>query len=142
MNWGWSIVLAIVLFMGFITYLVVGTFQQNVDLVYDDYYAREVKFQEQIEKTVNANEKPITWYFRNDSLIVVFPEVEDYLSFNGELVFYRPSDSGKDMKVAVSPNQKGEQKFSRKIFQDGKYRLKVDWEAGGRKYYSEQIIIL
>ena len=53
LSWANSIILSFVLFMAFIGYLVHGTFQQNIDLVAEDYYQQEVAFQNVIDKSNN-----------------------------------------------------------------------------------------
>ncbi|WMJ73156.1 FixH family protein [Cytophagaceae bacterium ABcell3] len=142
MNWGYSIAVAFAFFMAFIIYLVVGTYKQNVDLVFDDYYVREIKFQEQIDKSVNAADKPLKWSVRNDSVVVKFPESVDFQTLSGEIVFYRPDHSGSDIKERIFPGTSGEQVFPVSKFRQGKYRLKTDWQSGGNNYYDEQIIVL
>lgn len=60
-NWGKGIVLVYSLFVLGILYLVYQSKQQKLDLVYDDYYAQELMFQNQIDATQrveDAGEKP------------------------------------------------------------------------------------
>lgn len=47
MNWGKGIVIGMALFMGFIVTLVVIMMRQNIDLVREDYYQKELEFDDQ-----------------------------------------------------------------------------------------------
>lgn len=56
-NWGTSIVLAIISFMTFILYLVITmttSSEFNHDLVVEDYYKQELKFQDQMARETNS----------------------------------------------------------------------------------------
>lgn len=46
-TWGHGIFLTLAAFIGFIAYLVVGTFQERVDLTSENYYEREVAFEDE-----------------------------------------------------------------------------------------------
>lgn len=58
MKWtvGHSITLAFVAFATFILYMVTKMMNTKVDLVEKDYYAKEIKFQNQINKYQNAEQ--------------------------------------------------------------------------------------
>ena len=76
MNWGKGIIIAMVLFMGFILTLVITLMRQDVDLEIDDYYNKELAFNEQYNAQQNymdATEK-ITFNVTTDSLFVIFPK--------------------------------------------------------------------
>ena len=76
MNWGKGIIIAMALFMGFIITLVVTLMRQDVDLEIDDYYNKELAFNEQYNAQQNymdATEK-ITFNVTSVSLFVIFPK--------------------------------------------------------------------
>ena len=56
MNWGTRIIIMYVGFVALIITLVVVSMRQQVDLVTPDYYAKELKYQTNIDKTKNYNE--------------------------------------------------------------------------------------
>ena len=49
MSWGKILLVAYVTFVGVMLFMVVKSFQQDYDLVTPDYYAAELKFQDQID---------------------------------------------------------------------------------------------
>ena len=57
MNWGWKLAIGSALFMAFIIYFVVQSFNDKTQLVSDNYYEHELKFQEQIDAAKNAKAK-------------------------------------------------------------------------------------
>ena len=62
-NWGFGIVVVAGLFVAFILNLVYQCSQQQVDLVTDKYYEKELKYQEQIdqEKTPSRSRVSLPW---------------------------------------------------------------------------------
>jgi len=73
-NWGTGIVLAFIAFISFIMYFVINMStnkKYDHDLVTEQYYNKELKFQEDIDKSKNARnlETNITWKFHSSELI-------------------------------------------------------------------------
>ncbi len=54
-NWGYKIVLVYSVFVAGILYLVVQSSRQQMDLVTDDYYAQEIRYQEKIDQSKRAS---------------------------------------------------------------------------------------
>src|SRR5690554_6466529 len=55
MNWGKGLVLAMVLFVGFIAVLTGLKLSKVNDLEHEDYYAREINYEQEIQAQGNAN---------------------------------------------------------------------------------------
>lgn len=144
MSWGYRITVLILGFVCFMTFLVVSAFRQNFDLVAEDYYGKELAFQSQIEKQKNQQEmkSPISWEISDDTLVIAFPAEVAGKTLTGEVFFFRPSDAKKDRTVALAADTNGIQKISAAILSKGMYRLQIDYAAGGKKYYSEQNIMI
>jgi hypothetical protein len=142
-NWGWGIAILFSCFVVFMTSLVFRSFQQNCDLVHEDYYSEELKYQDQINKQIKTDElqKGLVFEISNEELIIKFPEEFANKSTSGEVFFFRPSDKNKDLKVPLKLNQ-GEQHFPIHIFSKGLYKIKIDWQSEGVKFYDEESIII
>jgi hypothetical protein len=142
-NWGWGIAILFSFFVVFMTSLVFRSFQQNCDLVHEDYYSEELKYQQQIDKQLKSAElkKRIEYEIHEKEFIIKFPEEYVKKHTSGEVLFFRPSDKNKDMKVALNLLQ-GEQHFPLKLFSKGLYKIKIDWESDGTKFYDEKSIII
>jgi hypothetical protein len=141
MNWGYKIAIFYTAFAVFIIALVVMSFNQKYDLVTEDYYDKELKFQEQIDKQnlVNTNSKQVVWKHEGKSLNLIFPATE---KVSGEIKLFRPSDAAMDFKVAVSPDSSGNQQVDLTSANSGKYLLQIDWNENGKAYFQESVIIL
>lgn len=57
MNWGKGLAIALTLFIGFITTLVIILISQDVDLVKEDYYKSEMEYQQEIDALKSGHEK-------------------------------------------------------------------------------------
>ena len=141
MNWGYKIAIFYTAFALFIIALVVMSFNQKYDLVADDYYDKELKFQNQIDKEnlVNADGKQVVWEQKDGSLNLVFPAKENIA---GEINLFRPSDAAKDFNIAVKLDSTGTQKIDLNKISKGKYLLQIDWKENDAAYFQETVIVL
>ena len=142
-NWGHGIFLTIVGFMLFMSFMVYQCFQLNVDLVSDDYYAKEIAFQGQIDKEANANElaQPVTWNVENEQLKVVFPAVQQGKELTGTIHFFRPSHDAYDTTFAIQVNPENVQYLPLEAFRVGKYEIQLEWKVDDNAYYHKGIIV-
>jgi hypothetical protein len=138
MNWGVKIFTVYGLFVALMIFMVVNTMKHDVDLVSADYYAKELAFQGQIDKANNFKELNEKVAFKiGDSGVAFFIPGGEELS--GVLVFFRPSDPKMDkVFTIVSP----EMYIPVSELSSGMYKVKLDWKAGGREYFDEQIIVI
>lgn len=135
-NWGTKLIIAIVIFMGFIIILVYQCVNNEILLVERDYYPKGLKYQDRINEIENA--KPLSNQFRvyreQENVIVVFPEIHPD---TGTICFFRPSDTKLDMTFKLEPETAYSMSFPKSDFQKGKYLLKIYWEENDTAYYIE-----
>ena len=143
MNWGWSIVLAFSLFGAFIIGLVIRSFQENIDLVSEDYYQQELGYQRQINKMTNnqALTVPLTFSQQAQQLVVQFP-AEPAEEVQGEIQLFRPSDARRDRTVTIALNPARQQIIATDQLVRGRYKIKVNWTSGDAAYYTEELIFI
>lgn len=140
-NWGLGILLSIILFMTASLIAVFFMMNRDVDLVANNYYEKEIKYQNQIDmekRTSELNEK-INVRVSNKTLFVSFP---DTVKITGQLYFYRPSDYKKDFTIPISLDNKREQSVDVSNLLKGYWRLKVSWIMNNNEYYSEQPVYI
>ncbi|MBT8310759.1 MAG: FixH family protein, partial [Flavobacteriaceae bacterium] len=106
-NWGTGIVIAFIAFISFIMYFVINmniNKKYDHDLVTDDYYKEELKFQNDIDKEKNAKdlESNITWKKTDKGLLLAFPEYLDFKKIKGKVFLYRPSNKQFDFEIPIS----------------------------------------
>lgn len=144
MSWGNKILIVFISFAGLISYMVYRCTQIPVSLVTKEYYKDELAYQQVIDESRNGNElgNKIRFDQDNQYLSIAFPKEIEKLSFQGEIIFYCPSDDKKDLKWRLELNEEGRQLFDLKKFFPGRYTAKIRWESGGVRYYQEKPITI
>lgn len=138
MNWGHKITLAFVAFVAFIMYMVVVAFQQDIDLVSDDYYAQEISYQDKMQQKANYNaltDVP-TVKVLGDKVEWNFPGTS---AVEGTVYFYHPSKENLDKKVAIDLTDR-KQNLSTSELASGLYRVNLSWKADGKEYFHQESI--
>ena len=143
-NWGTGIVIAFILFIGFILYFVINMAaneKYNHDLVTEEYYKKELEYQEDIDKLNNAKalEKDITVTKTNEGLQVIFPDNLNIEEITGKLFLYRPSNKQLDFETSFSLS-KPNLLIPDKRLVDGRWNIKIDWKHEGEKYLFKESI--
>jgi hypothetical protein len=141
-NWGWGIALFYTSFAVFILLLVYKTTTLNIDLVTPDYYKKELAHQDQIDKANRANSltEPLQWTVTNSKVVLSFPKEVSAKNVKASVLFYRPSDSAKDLKLEVVPDTSGSCVINSDKLYKGVYRMQVDWSADNVAYYNEGVV--
>lgn len=143
MNWGYKILAVYLGFVAVIVFMVFRSSNEKFDLVTKDYYAKELKYQDQIERVKRTGQLTgkVVVSQENSSLKVTLPADFNGKSLKGDLLLYFPADETKDVKKAFSgseltitlPIQAGNK---------GMHTLQVNWEADNQQYYYEEKIFL
>ncbi len=139
MNWGHKIIIVFTLFAAGILTLVIGSMRKKIDMVTADYYAEELKYQQVIDGRQNANRlsAPVVVTQPGEQVEISFPEELHQRPLQGYVLFYRPSDAGKDIRVPLQPDAQGRQQIDRRRLQPGNYQVKLQWETDGKPYFQE-----
>lgn len=142
MNWGKSIILVFILFAGFISSMVYWMTRQRVDLVRDDYYQDEIKYQHQIDRVANTARlsTPVSMSYSAEQQQVVFA-VSAAVS-KGEITFYRPADRLLDVRQPMKTGPAGSRTVSTASLAKGYWKVQLAWSDGTREYYAEKDLIL
>lgn len=144
-NWGTGIVLAFIGFIGFIMYFVVSmntNDKYDHDLVTEDYYKKELEYQDSIEKEKNAKglKAQVSWKKTNEGLLIVFPEELNPKQIKGHVFLYRPSNKAFDFEMPLSLSDHN-LLIPDKLLLDGRWNISVDWKYDGKPYlYKKEII--
>lgn len=139
MNWGHKIVVAFILFAAFIGYMVVKAFQQDIDLVAEDYYAQEINYQQKLNKLSNTAEagKSVAVKQKGGEVLLTFPDNEA----TGSIHFYHPSRKIFDRTFDISLTDRL-QKIDRSELVAGSYRVNITWKTGDEDYYQQSSIYI
>jgi hypothetical protein len=139
MSWGIRI---FILYMGFVTLILALVFtclRHKTELEYKDYYVRELNYQSQIDATANADalKIPLQYEIVEHSVRIQFPE--EIGKVNGTVNFLRPSDSSKDRKTALDPDENGLQIVDTDLSK-GIYKMQISFTGRGKEYYREAVL--
>ncbi|MFY0689223.1 MAG: FixH family protein [Cyclobacteriaceae bacterium] len=132
LNWGHYITIALLLFFAFIMYMVIGSFNQNIDLVSDDYYKQEIAYEDRIQQIKNQQEAKLSISAKasETGITINYP----IANAQGKIQLYRPSEAKEDKFYKISGN---EQFIAKKDLSKGRYILKIEWGDGVESYYQE-----
>lgn len=144
-NWGTGIVLAFIGFIAFIMYFIIS---MNIDdkyehdLVSDDYYGDELKYQGDIDKLKNAKTLTtnISYNRTPEGLKVNFPQDIDYKKITGKMFLYRPSNKQLDFETAISLSNPYLLIPDKRLV-DGRWNIKIDWQYNGKSYLFKKSLV-
>jgi hypothetical protein len=134
MNWGKGIAIALIAFMSFILFLAINLMTKSVDLEYEDYYTREVVFQDRIaaEENGKAFKQSIRILQSEEDIQLILPDGFPTAE-SGEVHFYKPDDAKSDIRIQFTQDQT--QAFPITQFKPGRYELRLSWKSGEKEYY-------
>lgn len=139
MNWGTKIAIFYTSFVVITLTAVVKSTFHRWDLVTEDYYGEEIKYQSQIDKMNNTSalaQKP-NMQIEGQNVKLEFPEGLRSTNIIGKVVFYKPSNKTLDFEVPIKLNDAGKQIITPTVTQTGKYTAQLSWSANGLDYYQE-----
>ncbi|MBT8260290.1 MAG: FixH family protein [Flavobacteriaceae bacterium] len=144
-NWGTGIVIAFILFIGFILYFVINMSankKYNHDLVTEEYYKKELEYQNDIDKLENAKtlEKNITVTKTQEGLLINFPDNLNFKDIKGKIFLYRPSNKQLDFETSFSLS-KPNLLIPDKRLVDGRWNIVIDWQYKNKLYlYKDSLV--
>jgi len=142
--WGWGM---FVLYGGFVLFMLGIVFvcsMQDIHLVTPDYYEKELAYQGQIDKINRTNSLAtpvVVAYDRLDRQIAI--EYPSHLgSLSGNLTLFRPSNARYEQTFPVQVDDFSRQYLNAEKLMPGLWKVKIDWQAGGEEYYTENIVVV
>jgi hypothetical protein len=139
MNFGHKLTIAMGLFMGFLIFMAVKSFQQNFDLVTEDYYQKEIEFQNIINKKKNASEFADKISIENTGVHLSVKLPESLKNIKGTAHLFRPSDKKLDQKIDFEGNILT---INKKLLTKGKYLLILDFTDGQKEFFIEKPVFI
>jgi hypothetical protein len=119
---------------------------QQVDLVTENYYEQELKYQQQINRMNRAQSlsKPVIWMYdkHEDLLLLEFPKEIDPIKVQGHILFFRPSDAKQDKLTALNLTSENTQIINTKNLSSGFWKLKIFWQVDNIEYYKEGDLVI
>lgn len=124
--------------------VVIYTMTLEVNLVADDYYQQELVYEDQITRLKNTESLEIKPNFEKstDGKLIVLTFPSGLAPEKGEITLYRPSDFTKDRRFPLALDEANQQGFVSESLKSGLWRAKLLWEADGKSYFQEFVIII
>jgi hypothetical protein len=141
MDWGKGILLTIFGFVAFImTLVVISVRQDDIHLVTENYYEKEIKYQDQIdrEKSTAALDREVVVFDASSKTIFLDLPV----GAKGNLQLFRPSDARLDQDLPLNITSEGKTAILLDKLKTGYWRVQLTWTEDEKEYYQEKKINL
>jgi hypothetical protein len=141
MDWGKGILLTIIGFVAvIITMVVISVRMDGIELVTENYYEQEIKYQDQIDKenlTLELGETVMRYDYDAQSVVLDLPR-----GSKGQLQLFRPSDSSLDQIFTFEAKADQATVIPVQNLKSGYWKFQLSWSVGGKEYYEEKKIDL
>lgn len=144
-NWGTGLMIGMILFIGFILFFVIKISTDKTydyDLVTEEYYKKELVYQQEIDAQENANSlaQNISGTKTKDGWLLRFPDNLDYSKISGTLFLYRPSNKKLDFQEPLQLTGP-ELLIPDEHLVPGRWNTIVQWSYNGKDYlYKNEIV--
>jgi len=140
MNWGKGITIAMILFMGFIVFLVVNLMMHRIDLESEDYYSKEINYEQEIiaMKNFNSLNESIEIMVKDEFVVLQLPDSLDFQKVN--VSFSRPDDNKLDRSFAIQNTKSF--LIPMDEFSKGQYNVQISFEHASKPCLQKETITL
>ena len=143
MNWGHKITIVFVAFAVLIGTMVYKCTQQQYDLVSEDYYNQELKYQDKIDGSkLAATISPVTIAHTESDVIIKMPGELKGEAVEGEVWLYCASKASNDVKLPLNVGYDGMMHINKNKIAGSSYTAKITWSSDNKKYYKELPLIV
>ena len=144
MNWGWKIVILYGSFVTMMVTLVVLSSQQDIPLVTEDYYEKDLQYETQMRRMANSKELKEDVIIKYDAqaqqINVQFPK--EMSNIKGEILCFRPSKEGIDFTLNIEDLEENATEFGTSEMLNGRWKIKITWKGDGTIYYKEATVFI
>ena len=122
--------------------LIVIATRNPADLVSENYYEDEVRFQGHID-TMERTQRllspaTIAYDAAGRRITISLPQT----GAEGRIQLYRPSSSGLDRSVELRPDARGIQDVDASQLEPGLWKVKIAWRANGTDYLAIKSVVV
>ena len=138
-SWGYKIAIFYLSFVAGMLFLVYKATSESFDLVTENYYEAELKYQDVINQKTNLSElsAPATITNTINTVAVQLPAEFNTKTAEGVIYLYRPSDASKDVrKNFITYDGSYELILAKNL--SGSYDLKLSWKVDGKEFFQEK----
>lgn len=144
-SWGHGVVIALFAFIVFILSMLFlfPNGQKNSEMVTDNYYEEELKYQDVIDAKKRADqlqEKPVYGQDKN-GITITFPKDYDNSNTTVKFVLNRTDDQNLDIKKSVQLDANKSFLIPSKVLRLGNYTLRLNWTKDKTDYRMDYDVI-
>jgi hypothetical protein len=134
-HWGHGIFTFYAFFVATLIVVVVKSTGFDNSLVTEEYYARDINYQQEYDRRLNSNslEQSVIIERGESGMNLRFPTFQPV---EGTVLFYRPSSKDHDQRLPITVNN-GNMPLDLSGLKFGNYQLIVEWKSEGVSYYDE-----
>jgi nitrogen fixation protein FixH len=144
--WPVGIVAAFAVFIAATATLIVLSTSQRDDLVATDYYARELRYQDQIESAERTrhvrDQVHVTHDAARQQIDLTLPPQHARQRPAGLIQLYRPSAADQDLEIPLDLDLAGHQRLDAHTLGPGLWRVRVRWTVDGDDYAVDERIVI
>jgi hypothetical protein len=144
MSWGWKITILYGSFVAMMVTLVVLCMQQDIPMVTENYYEKDLQYETHINRVANSGELAedvkVVYNQKTQQITVTFPK--EMTDLTGEILCFRPSQEGLDFTLPIKDLKENSITFGSSEMIKGRWKVKIDWEGDGEIYYKEAAIFI
>ena len=128
------------LFIGFITFLVISLVSHTIDLESEDYYSREINYEQEITAMENGNKlkRKIEMISQKEFVVVQIPEKENLSKI--QVIFIRPDNKKLDKSYLVSGTKS--YLIPKSELSKGTYNVEIRFESNSTTCLQKETIII
>ena len=143
-NWGSGIAIFYSLFVLVMIFMVIKSTQNKSHLVQENYYNKDLNYESFRQKRENAsaldNPVGIKYISKQNSVELEFPQ--DMPEVSGKVTLFRPSNKFLDKTYTIKLDNTSKMNIPlEKHMPGGLWKVQVDWETKGKKYYTEENLV-
>ncbi len=141
-SWGTGILIFLIMFLTACGIFIVFAVSQKNSLVHKNYYERGADYSRQMEINKRSVKYQKTIYFQDKAqqISISFPDNFSEDLKTGEILFFRPSDISKDLKVEMKPI-KNIQLVDKINLIKGRYLVKFSWQSDAEYYIEKELFV-
>jgi len=144
-NWGTGLVIAMVGFISFILFFVITMStdkKYSHDLVTDEYYAKEMVYQEEIDAETNTNNLSEKIVSKKGAMgwDIIFPADLEPNKIIGNVFLYRPSNQKLDFEMPLKLSSSNLLIPDKNLI-SGRWNITIEWTYEGKPFlYKKEIV--
>lgn len=144
--WPYGIFATLLVFACGLAVIAVTAVRQNMDLVRDDYYEADLRYQGQIDRLNRtarlADETAIEFHAAEQTIELRLPSGHGARQPSGSIHLYRPANAALDRRIELAPDTTGAQRIDAREMVSGLWKLKLTWQVGGEEFFVDRVVVI